>query len=201
MICVCTGILLKTVLVDCNLRNECCVNDWQLVLIKKITILSGHNQNRLPVTGSTAAHRNVTMLAKTSRSQVAHLSWKWSEKQILGEVVWQKCLLHLQWIALLAFFVPSTPAGNYFKKVQFGCLWRKAIFWSLESWQSQTNCCRQHGAENTSVRVWLGEETKVSVFRTWRVSWLSRESTVAAAGLIWSTFELWQGWGWDGVVG
>lgn len=82
------------------------------------------------------------------------------------------------------------------KKGQFGCLWRKAIFWSLESWQSQTNCGRQHGAENSSVHVWLGEETRVSVFRTWRrVSWLSRESTAAAAGLIWSTFELWWGMG------
>lgn len=38
-----------------------------------------------------------------------------------------------------------------------------------------------------AVHVWLGEETRVSVFRTWRLSWLSREN-IAAAGLIWSTF-------------
>lgn len=30
----------------CNMSNERWVSDWQLVLIKKITILSGHHQNR-----------------------------------------------------------------------------------------------------------------------------------------------------------
>ena len=138
-------------------------------------------------TGPPIARRTASCPSETA----PEICWKWSK--YINKSSGQLCDKSVDITSSVngIVFMDSTHLLVITKKADYDRLRRKAIFWSLEKLtesnkQQQTTRSREHSP--------CLEETRVSVFRTWRVDWLSRENiaaaaaAAAAAGLIWSTF-------------
>lgn len=127
--------------------NELCANDWQGLAIKKIAVPSNVNLCKL------MKRRN----AKTSRHFKSWFTWVNLKTNPQGKACWYYIFNEYN----VVFFYALHTCWWLLKKQSTAHLGRKAIFWSLETWQSQTNSSRQHVAENTSVHVWLRDKTSV----------------------------------------